>query len=88
MTFGSCLPRLEIKATYQLSGRRLALTLQEVEQGDALICAGNIHRDIEESNQQMRVNSILSALDCWREDLDEFSAAVGHALRWGDGNVR
>lgn len=90
MTFGSCLPRFEIKATYQLPGRRLALTLQEVEtgQGDALICAGNIHRDVEETNQQMGVNSILSMLDCWREDLDEFSAVVNQVLQWEDGNVR
>lgn len=90
MTFGSCLPRFEIKATYQLPGRRLALTLQEVEteQGEALICTGNIHRDVEETNQQMRVNSILSMLDCWKEDLDEFSAVVNQVLQWEDGNVR
>ena len=85
MTVGQTMPRFELKATYQMAGRQLALTLQEVqtEQGDdALLCTANIHREVEEGNQQMRVNSILSMLDCWKTDLDEFSALVNQALDW------
>lgn len=91
MTVGQTMPRFELKATYQMAGRQLALTLQEVqtEQGDdALLCTANIHREVEEGNQQMRVNSILSMLDCWKTDLDEFSTLVNQALRLDDDNVR
>ena len=90
MTFGPGMPRFELKATYELSGRRLALTLQEVQtkQGDdALLCTANIHREVEEDNQQMRVSSILSMLDCWEQDLDEFDTLVDQALRLEDDNV-
>lgn len=90
MTFGPSMPRFELKATYELSGRRLALTLQEVQtkQGDdALLCTANIHREVAEENQQMRVSSILSMLDCWKQDLDEFDTLVDQALRLEDGNV-
>ena len=91
MTVGQAMPGFELKATYQMAGRRLALTLQEAqtEQGDdALLCTANIHREVEEDNQQMRVNSILSMLDSWKKDLDEFNALVDQALRLDDGNVR
>ena len=91
MTFGQSTPGFEIKATYQLPGRRLALTLQEVrtKQGDdVLLCTANIHREIEEGNQQMRVSSILSMLDFWEKDLDEFNTLVCQALRLDDSNVR
>lgn len=89
MTFGSHVPSFELKATYQIADRQLALTLQgaETERGDALICTANIHREVKEANQQMRVNATLSMLDCWMDDLDEFNALVDQALRGDDGNV-
>ena len=90
MTSGSSTPGFELKVTYPLSGRRLALTLQEAQtkQGDdVLLCTANIHREIEEGNQQMRVSSILSMLDCWENDLDEFNTLVDQALRLNDDNA-
>lgn len=90
MTFGPNVPRFELKATYQMEDRQIALALQEAQtkQGDALLCTANIHREVEEANQQMRVNSILSMLDCWEKDLDEFNTLVDQALRLENGNVR
>ena len=90
MMAGTCVPRFELKATYELSGRQIALTLQDVQtkQGDdALLCTANIHREVEEDNQQMRISSILSMLDCWEKDLDEFNTLVDQALRLNDGNA-
>ena len=89
MTFGSHVPSFELKTTYRMADRQLALTLQEAEtkRGDALICTANIHREVKETNQQMRVNAILSMLDCWMEDLDEFNALVNRALGVDDGNA-
>lgn len=82
MTFNSVVPRFELKAIYEMAGKRLTLDLQEGpnEQGSLMLCHGNIHRDIAESNQQMRVNSMLSFLDSWRNDLDEFRTVVAQSL--------
>lgn len=86
MAFGGVEPRFELKAAYQMNDRRLTLTLQEA-QDDTLVCEANIHRDVAETNQQMRVNSILSMLDCWKDDLALFHAVVNQALRLEDGDV-
>ncbi len=86
MTFAGVTPRFELKTAYQMADKRLTLTLQEAE-GDSLICEANIHRDIAEANQQMRVNSMLSMLDCWKDDLDQFYSVVNQALVLGDGDV-
>lgn len=82
MTFNSVVPRFELKAIYEMAGKRLTLDLQEGqnEHGSFMLCHANIHRDIAESNQQMRVNSMLSFLDSWRNDLDEFRAVVAQSL--------
>lgn len=90
MAFGASMPQFELKATYQMKGRRLTLTLQEAkgEQGTFMLCDANIHRDVKETNQQMRVNSLLSMLNCWEDDLDQFYAVVDQALRLDEGNVR
>ena len=86
MTFAGTTPRFEIRARYQMTDKRLTLTLQEGP-NDALICQANFHRDVEETNQQMRVNSVLSMLDCWQDDLEQFNAVVNQALRLDDGSV-
>ena len=86
MALAGVAPRFELKAGYQMTDRRLTLTLQEAPD-DTLLCQANIHRDVEETNQQMRVNSVLSMLDCWQDDLEQFDAVVKQALRLGDGNV-
>ncbi len=86
MTLVGAMPRFSLRAAYQMTDKRLTLTLQE-GQSDTLLCEANIHRDVAETNQQMRVNSILSMLDCWRNDLDQFYAVVSQALRLEDGDV-
>ena len=86
MAFGGVAPRFELKAAYQMTGRRLTLTLQEA-QDDTLVCEANIHRDVTEANQQMRVNAILSMLDCWKDDLDQFYAVVNQALLLDGGDA-
>ena len=87
MSFSGATPGFELKAAYQLIDRRLTLTIQEAE-GDTLLCEANIHRDVRETNQQMRVNTILSMLDCWKDDLDQFYSVVNQALVLDDGDVR
>ena len=82
MMFNSIAPRFELKAIYEMAGKRLTLELQDGqnERGSFRLCQANIHRDIAEPNQQMRVNSMLSFLDAWRNDLDEFRALVTQSL--------
>ena len=86
MSFVGVTPRFELKVAYQMADRRLTLALQEA-QDDTLFCDANIHRDVAETNQQMRVNSILSMLDCWKDDLDQFYAVVNQVLRLDGGDV-
>ena len=82
MTFESIVPRFELRAIYEMAGKRLALDLHEGrnERGPFMLCQANIHRDIEESNQQMRINSMLLSLDSWRNDLNEFRTLVAQSL--------
>ena len=87
MTFDSIVPRFELKAIYEMEDKRLTLELQEEkdDHGPFRLCHAhaNIHRDIAETNQQMRVNSMLASLDSWRNDLDEFRAVVAQSLPSG-----
>ena len=85
-TFAGVTPQLEIKAAYELADKRLTLTLQEA-QDNTLLCEANIHRGLAEMNQQMRVNSILSMLDGWQNDLAQFYAVLHQALGAGDRDV-
>ena len=86
MTFAGVTPQFTLQAAYPMADRRLTLTLQEA-QGNTLFCEANIHRDVAETNQQMRVNSILSMLDRWKDDLEQFHVVVGQALQLDDGDV-
>lgn len=82
MTFDSIVPQFELKAIYEMKDKRLTLELQEGQDdhGPFRLCHANIHRDIAETNQQMRVNSMLSSLDSWRNDLNEFRAVVAQSI--------
>lgn len=82
MTFDSIVPQFELKAIYEMKDKRLTLELQEGQddRGPFRLCHANIHRDIAETNQQMRVNSMLSSLDSWRNDLNEFRAVVAQSI--------
>lgn len=86
MSFVGVTPRFELKAAYQMPDSRLTLALQEA-QDDTLFCEANIHRDVAETNQQMSVNSILTMLDCWKDDLDQFYAVVNQTFRLDGGDV-
>ena len=82
MTFDSIVPQFELKAIYEMKDKRLTLELQEGQddRGPFRLCHANIHRDIAETNQQMRVNSMLSSLDSWRNDLNEFRTVVAQSI--------
>lgn len=82
MTFDSIVPQFELKAIYEMKDKRLTLELQEGQDdhGPFRLCHANIHRDIAETNQQMRVNSMLSSLDSWRNDLNEFRTVVAQSI--------
>lgn len=71
MTFESVVPKFEFKATYEMEGRKATLDVQDSsdESEPVAIFRVNIHREVDEPNQQMRLNSMLSALDFWENDL-------------------
>lgn len=75
-TFRAVAPRFELKAVYEMSGKRMTLDLQEQVDGDECmtVCRANVHREVNEENQQMRLNSILAALDAWETDLADVRA--------------
>ena len=71
ITFESVVPKCEFKATYEMGDRRATLDVQDSSYASepVVIFRVNIHREIDEPNQQMRLNSMLSALDFWESDL-------------------
>ena len=75
MSFQSVVPRFEIKAVYEMTDKRVTLDIQEGPEATAH-CRINIHRDINETNQQMRISSMLSILDSWQSDLDLVQALI------------
>ena len=77
-TFKSVAPSFELKAIYEMGDKRVTLDIEERSHESEPITTfrANIHRDIDEPNQQMRLNSMLSALDSWKEDLADFRALV------------
>lgn len=75
-TFRSIVPSFELKAIYEMPGRRVSMDVQEQSDGAErlTVCSANVHRPFDEENQQMRLNSMLSALDSWKEDLADVCA--------------
>lgn len=85
MTFDSVVPKCEFKATYEMAGRRATLDVQDAsyESEPVTFFRVNIHREIDEPNQQMRLNSMLSALDFWESDLTLSRDLVEHYVSSG-----
>lgn len=77
-TFQSVVPKFELKAIYEMRDKRVTLGVQEHSDKAEPIatCSANIHREIDEPNQQKRLNSMLSALDSWKDDLADFRTLV------------
>ena len=82
MAQDSTVPTFGLKAIYQYPDRRIIFDASE---GEAKIAGetssvdffeANIHRDIKEQNQQMRISSLLSLLDTWRDDYSDFITIV------------
>ena len=90
MEHDSTVPTFGLKASYQYPDRRITL---DVSEGEANISgqtslvdvyAANIHRNIKEQNQQMRISSLLSLLDTWQDDYSDFITNISkldHGLR-------
>lgn len=78
LAFQSIMPQLELKATYEYADKRT--TLEVVDQSECTMYRVNIHRDVKESNQQMRVSTLLAMLDAWQSDLDHFLSLVDNSL--------
>ena len=78
MSFQSVVPRFELKAIYEMTDKRVTLDIQEGSEATAH-CRINIHRDIKEPNQQMRISSMLSILDSWHSDLAVVQALIAQA---------
>lgn len=83
MNFKTVAPDFQLKAVYELDDKAITLHIKEdfvqKENGPeipAIMFKTNIHRDITETNQQMRINSLLSILDSWTGDLSDFFSLV------------
>lgn len=84
-TFQSVVPKFEIKATYEMTAKSITLDVQELVEGADLsaVCRANVHRQVEEENQQMRLNFMLSALDAWETDLADVRALAQQYAPFG-----
>ena len=82
MTFRDTMPTFAMKATYEFHDKRMTLDISEgtVNETSAMIYRSNIHREIAETNQQMRTSSLLSILDSWENDLSDFRELVEQSL--------
>lgn len=76
--FHSVVPRFELKAIYEMTGKSMTLDVQEQLSGTDrfTICRTNVHRQVDEENQQLRLNSMLTALDSWEIDLADARAVA------------
>ena len=83
MVFQSITPRLELKATYEYADKKT--TLGVVEEQAGTVYRANIHRDVAEPNQQMRVSSMLAILNAWQSDLADFRALVENSIPRSSG---
>lgn len=76
-------PEFQLKAIYKFDDKKVTLDIAEnltsqkdAERAPRIIFQANIHRDITETNQQMRINTLLSILDSWKGDLSDFHSLV------------
>ncbi len=82
MAFNAVTPTFALKATYEFHEKRMTFDVSEGKVNEvegeaiAMIYQSNIHRDITETNQQLRISSVLSILDSWENDLSDFRELV------------
>ena len=80
MNFKDVSPNFQLKAVYQYNDKTVTIDIIEsIIKGEndinipTMVFNANIHRDISgETNQQMRINKLLSILDSYSQDISEF----------------
>ena len=79
MKHDSVVPEFGLKATYLFRDRRITFDVQKAQtiidnsSISAVVFQANIHREIKEHSQPMRINSMLSILDSWMDDYSDFT---------------
>ena len=82
MAHDSIVPTFGLKAIYQYPDRKIIVDASEGEVKIGGLTSAvdffeaNVHRDIKEQNQQMRISSLLSLLDTWQSDYSDFITIV------------
>ena len=79
MAFGGVSPAYLLKAVYSYEGKQIAMDVQDVKmresgssESSGLLFAGNIHRDILETDQVRRIARLMLILSEWEGDLHDF----------------
>ncbi len=81
MSFHGVKPDFQIKVIYALGDKKLVLDVSEGRGSDntensQIRFQANIHRDVPDTNQQNRIETLIGILDSWRTDLLEFTQIV------------
>lgn len=79
--FHDVLPLAEVKTTYDLGERKIAVGFQEVDQthespSKRLVLTGNIHRDLVPNGPASQSQTISDMLGQWKRDLNDFESIV------------
>ena len=88
MEFKNANPEIQIKAVYDLNDKRIVLDISQARKRVAtgndvhlIMFQANIHRDITESEQPMRIDKLVSVLNGWKTDLTDFQELVNNFKR-------
>ena len=82
MVHKSVVPTFRLTSTHQYDDRRITLDIsngtssEDGRETPVMLYQGNIHRDLSDNNQQMKVNSMLSILASWRADYLDYVEIV------------
>ncbi len=83
MSFNDVTPDIQLKAIYRYPRRTVSLDIIEAQPRagarggiPGMLFQANIHHDITETNPQARINTLLSIINSWREDLSDFWSIV------------
>ncbi len=83
MSFNDITPDIQLKAIYRSARRTISLDIIEAQPRTSgrrgtpgRLFQANVHRDITDTNPQARINTLLSIIDSWRDDLSDFRAIV------------
>ena len=83
LSFGNTKPEVQLKTVYRLDKRMIVLDVSKVQRpnnapyaNDGILFQANVHRDLQETVQTMRMRELSDILSSWKMDLADLNALV------------